>query len=184
MNKTRAIELRADIARLFKKYGAGPFETLAKQVGNDRLLNDLRSIIDTSTRAGSHSSAGPGARAPSMKKRNGCVEFLQRMEKTDLEKANMLGHLHRSLVEKTILPTLKDIRYFAEDNGLHPIKATGRDKAILPLLRALAEVSLDRISQITSQATLFDANEDRSLEGWAGIILGDRNKIQNHQSHP
>ena len=176
MSEARDIELLADIARLLKKYGAEPFEVLATKFKDGRLLDDLLSIIESSAKTVRRSSGNLETKISPGKKKNGITELFQRIEKVDLEKANMLRQFHQSLVGKMILPTLKDIQHFAEDGGLQPIKATGRDKAILPLLRDLEAVPLDRISHMVSKVPHFEAEGGRTLEGWAGVILGDRNK--------
>ena len=176
MSEERDTELLADIACLLKKYGAEPFEVLAKKFKEGRLLDDLFCIIDASAKTGRRSSGTLGTKISPRKKKNGIAELLQRIEKTDTEKANILRQFHQSLARKMILPTLKDIRHFAEDGGLQPIKATGRDKAILPLLRGLEAVPLDRISHMVSKGPHFEAKGERTLEGWTKVILGDRNK--------
>ncbi len=179
MSEAKEIELLADIARLLKKYGADSFEALSKNFKDGRLLNDLLAILDASAKTGRRSSGKSGTKISPEKKKKGIIELLKHIEKADPEKANLLRQLHQNLVGKIIMPTLKDIRHFAEDNGLQPIKATGRDKAILPLLRDLAAISPDRVSHMVSKVPHREAEEGRTLEGWAGIILGNRS--QRHE---
>ena len=176
MSAARDTELLADIACLLKKYGVEPFEALADKFKEGRLLDDLFRIIDASAKTGRRSSGTLGTKISPRKKKNGIAELLQRVEKIDTEKANILRQFHQNLVTKMILPTLRDMRHFAEDSGLQPIKATGRDKAILPLLRALEAVPVDRISYMVSEVPQFEAKGGRTLEGWTEVILGDRNK--------
>ena len=176
MSESRDTELLADIARLIQKYGAEPFEVLAKKFKEGKLLDDLFSIIDSSAKTARRSSGILGTKVSARKKKDGISNLLQRVEKADKEKANILRQFHQSLVGKMILPTLKDMRHFAEDSGLQPIKATGRNKAILPLLRDLESVPLDRISHMVSKLPKFEAKGERTLEGWTEVILGDRNK--------
>lgn len=176
MSEERDVELLADIARLLKKYGPEPFEKLAQKFKEGRLVENLLSILEASARAGRQSKKSLGKKRSPVKKKDGVTELLQRIEKDDPEKANVLKQLHQSLVGKMILPTLRDIRHFAEDNGLKPIKATGREKAILPLLRELAATPIDRISHMLSSVPHSGAEGERTLEGWAGVILDGRNK--------
>lgn len=175
MSEDRDIELLADIARLLKKYGPEPFEKLAQKLNEGELIENLLSILEVSARTGRQSKTSLGKKRSPAKK-NGITELLQNIEKDDPKKANLLKQFHQSLVGKAILPTLKDIRHFAEDNGLKPIKATGREKAILPLLRDMAEIPVDRISRMVSRLPQTAEEGGRTLEGWAGVILGSRHK--------
>ena len=179
MSETKDIELLTDIARLLKKHGPEPFEQLAQKFKEGWLVEDLLSILDTSARAGRRSRARLGEKQSPAKRKDGITELFQHVEKDEPAKANILKRLHHSLVGKTILPTLKDIRHFAEDNGLQPVKATSRDKAILPLLRDLASVPSDKISHLVSSVPCSEVEGGRTLEGWTGIILGSRNRDIN-----
>lgn len=176
MSETKDIELLTDIARLLKKHGPEPFEQLAQKFKEGCLVEDLLSILDTSARTGRLSRARLGEKRPPAKRKDGITELFQHVEKDEPEKAIILKQLYHSLVGKMILPTLRDIRHFVEDNGLQPVKATSRDKAILPLLRDLASVPSDKISYMVSSVPCSEVEGGRTLEGWAGIILGSRNK--------
>ena len=176
MSETKDIELLVDIAHLLKKHGPESFEQLAQKLKEGSLVEDLLSILDTSARTGRLSRAKLGEKRSPAKRKDGITELFQRVEKDEPEKANILKQLHHSLAEKMILPTLRDIRHFAEDNGLQPVKATSRDKAILPLLRDLASVPSDKISHMVSSVPCSEVEGGRTLEGWTEIILGSRNK--------
>ena len=179
MSETKDIELLTDIARLLKKHGPEPFEQLAQKFKEGRLVEDLLSILDTSARTGRRSRARLGEKRSPATRKDGITELFQRLEKGDPEKAKVLRQLYHSLIGKTLLPTLRDIRYFADDNGLQPVKATSRDKAILPLLRDLASVPSDKISHMVSSVPCSEVEGGRTLEGWTGIILGSRDRNIN-----
>ena len=67
------------------------------------------------------------------------------------------------------------MRVFAGDNGLEPVIATSREKAIMPLLKDLASQPLDRVKEIVQNIT-NESGEDRTLEGWAGVILDKKRR--------
>ncbi|MEH2047183.1 hypothetical protein [Nostoc sp.] len=97
--------------------------------------------------------------------------FLKELEKTDPEKSALLVKLYYSLINKTLLPTLQDIRNFASDTGLSTIKATSRNKAIIPLVRDLLSLNIEQLKTKLDGLMPVLPEDDRSLEAWANIIL-------------
>lgn len=176
MSENKDIELLADIVRLLKKYGPKPFEDLARSLKEGHLLDDLVALLNASAQAGRRSKSPSEEKRTTTKEHSGVHELLRRCEAESPEKARALEQLHKKLVAKTVLPTLRDIRRFAEDSGLPPITATSREKAILLLLHSLASAPLDLIKSLVARASQMGEKGDRTLEGWTGIILGSRNK--------
>ena len=176
MSENTRIELMTDLARLLKKHGPEPFEELAREFAREDFIANLLAILGASADAGRRLKAkAAAAKKPRpAKTQNGVAELLRRVEANDAEKADLLRRFYQTLSEKAALPTLRDIRHFAEDNGLGPIKATAREKAILPLFKDMATAPCDKVSRMASRAARYAGDEDRALEGWARIILGDK----------
>ncbi|MCF2145419.1 hypothetical protein IQ276_002915 [Desmonostoc muscorum LEGE 12446] len=97
--------------------------------------------------------------------------FLKELEKTDLDKSVLLVKLYHSLMDKTLLPTLQDIRNFASDIGLSTIKATSRNKAIIHLVKDLLSLNIEQLKTKLDGLMPVLPQDDRSLEAWANIIL-------------
>jgi hypothetical protein len=93
----------------------------------------------------------------------------------DSEKGTLLMNLYDGLRSEALLPTLKDMQNFALDNGLPFLRATSREKAIIPFVKAFIPMSFqearDYITRI--QPT---ASSDGRLEGWSNIIFGNKNE--------
>ena len=172
MSEAKDIELLADIARLLKKYGPKTFEDLAHQLSEGHLLDSLVSILDASAQSVRRSKGKPGGKRIVSIKPDGLTELITRIAEEEPDKAKVLKGIHEKLVAKSILSSLKAIRNFAEDNGLRPVKATSREKSILPLVRDLASLPLDRLDRIFSDISHLQESGERTLEGWSGIILG------------
>jgi hypothetical protein len=99
--------------------------------------------------------------------------------KTEPEKSDLLVKFYDGLTAKTVLPTLRDIQAFVSDMGLPPLKATARDKAIVPLTKALLPLSLEVLKARLAEVKSVSNQDDRSLEGWSNIILDkERRKKQ------
>ena len=63
--------------------------------------------------------------------------------------------------------------------GLPPLNATARDKAIVPLTKALLPLSLEVLKARLAEVKSVSNQDDRSLEGWSNIILDkERRKKQ------
>ncbi len=176
MSERNDIDLLADIVRLLVKHGPQPFEDLAQRLRDGRLLNDLVALLDASAQAGRRSKRPLGSKRTAVPGKIGINEILKRCETENPEKADALRQVHAELVAGTLLPTLREIRHFAEDSGLPAVTAKSRGKAILPLVRAMVPMSLERITALMARASRLEQKEGRSLEGWTDVILGTKNK--------
>lgn len=176
MSDLSDIDLLADIVRLLVKHGPQPFEDLAQRLREGRLVNDLAALLDASAQAGRRSKRPLGLKRTRAEGMIGVNEILKRCEVESPERAHTLRHLHEKLVAGTLLPTLRDIRHFAEDSGLPRVTARSRDKAILPLMRAIVSIPLDRIAALLARTSQLEEKGGRTLEGWTDVILGTRNK--------
>ena len=171
MNESRYTDLLADVARLLAKYGPEPFEELAGHFRDERFLNDLLVLLETSAHAGRRSTRPLGRKRKDQRESKGLGKLLKQCEAEDPDKARALEKVYESLMSKRLLPTLRQIRDFAKDNGLPPIKATSRDKAIIPLVRGMVSMPFERIVSVLERDSHFEEKGDRTLEGWTNVIL-------------
>jgi hypothetical protein len=133
-------------------------------------------LIEASAQAGRRSKRPLGTKRTGAEGSIIVNEILKRCEVESPEKAHVLRHLYEKLVAGTLLPTLRDIRHFSEDSGLPAVTSKSRDKAILPLMRAMVSVPLDRITSLLARTSQLEEKGGRTLEGWTDVILGTRNK--------
>jgi hypothetical protein len=98
-------------------------------------------------------------------------ELLVELEKHEPEKAHALSVFHEALVSKRLLSTLRELRTFAADNGLKETGATRREEVITSILRELASRPLHDIRSMLDRVRMESTGGDRSLQGWANIIL-------------
>ena len=175
MTRSDKFALLRDLASLLKKHGPTAFTELADFLRHPDSITDLILILETSGTAGRKA----GVTRPSRKGRSQGTEgsvrnILATINDKDYEKAKSLSTFYSMLTTKRVLPTLRDLRAFANDSGLRPVVALSRDKAIPPLLRDLATRPVEEIHVILQQIRPIDIHGDRTLEGWTDVILSKR----------
>ena len=175
MTQSDKFALLKDLASLLKKHGPTAFTELADFLRNPTAVTELISILETSGAAGRRAGI---TRPPGKGKSQGTEGTVKRLladinDKAP-EKAKPLSTFYGMLSTKRVLPTMRDLRNFAEDNGLRPVTASSRDKAIPPLLQDLANISVEKIHVMLQRIRPVDTQGDRTLEGWTNVILGKR----------
>ncbi len=173
MTSADKFALLRDLAHLMKKYGPAVFSDLAGFLRDSGAVAELVMILEAAEIAGRKARVAESRVAPGgAKGGKGSVQnLLSELEKDQPEKAKVLSGFHGALAAKRALPTLRELRSFAIDNGLKGVSAMSRDKAISPLLRDLAARSLEDIRSMLGRIRMEDTAGDRTLEGWTDVIL-------------
>ncbi len=162
------LNLLIDLAKLVKKYGVETFEALEKSISSpettQRLSHILMQVSTTSRKI-------PKIKGDTKSKQDHSIpKALMSLKGVDPEKYQIISYFHNNLLSKTVLPSLRDIKEFATDNGLPEVHAKSRQKAISPLISSLIKLPNDQI--ITKIQSLKNyRTSDRSLEGWSNLIL-------------
>ena len=173
MTQSDKFALLKDLASLLKKHGPTAFTELADFLRNPAAVTELISILKTSGAAARRAGiTRPSGKGESQGTKGIVKRLLANINDKDPEKANPLSTFYDMLSTKRVLPTMRDLRDFADDNGLRPVTASSRDKAILPLLKDLATRSAEDIHGMLQQIRSVDTQGDRTLEGWTDVILG------------
>ena len=175
MTQSDKFALLRDIASLLKKHGPTAFTELADFLRNPVVVTDLISILETSEAAGRRARiTRPSGKGKSQGTQGTVKRLLADINDKNPEKAKPLSTFYGMLSTKRVLPTLRDLRSFADDSGLRPVTASSRDKAISPLLRDLATRSVEEIQVMLQRIKPVDKQGDRTLEGWTDVILDKR----------
>jgi hypothetical protein len=168
MTEQREIDLLIDLLKLMRKYGSQSFELLANDLSSSQITERLSRIL---TKVPEKARAAPKTRKSQRTKQQQPIpKALMALEHSDPQKFEILSKFYRDLVTKTVLPSLRDIKYLAEELGLPEIRAESRQKAISPLITMLAVYPLDKIKEKIQSVDRYRTG-DRSLEGWSKIIL-------------
>ncbi len=171
MTEKQGFELLKDIARLLTKYGPDTFDDLSKLLSKPEFAEQLRGILSATAEVGRETisiSKGKRTRVPA---RSGVDQLLGKLAELEPEKSQMLSAFRNDLLSKNVLPSMRDVKAFVSDNGLSSLAATSRAKAILPLIKDLSRRPVDEVKEILERVQIRSHGGDRTLEGWADIIL-------------
>jgi hypothetical protein len=171
--KDREADLFLEIAKLLKKYGPETFAELAKTLSRPDFLETLVGVLDGTRRIvhptpTKHYTQGSKAK---LSPESNLRAFLKELQEKEPEKVDLLMKFYNSLLAKHVLPTLRDVQSFLSDQGIQQSKAKDRSKAIPNLIRTMSKLECDRIKQIIASTPVTRVTNDRSLEGWSGLIL-------------
>ena len=177
MTNKNEFDLLCDLARLVKEYGPETFEHLASQMSRPEFIQQFAEIISTTAKASRVAQPRKG-RARAKKPRADFRSLLIELRKSEPEKGAMLVQLYDGLMAKSFLPTLRDMRTFAQDNGLPFIKSSTRDKAIVPFVKTFISMPVEEIDMFLKKIHPIELRDDRSLAGWSDIILRRREQVK------
>lgn len=164
-------ELIIDIAKLVSKHGVGSFEDLSKYLKNPANLDSLTEILDNASKFKKRDATSK--KTSSSKQKKQVPNSLENLKENDIEKFNFLSQLYQDIVSKKILPTLRDIKFFREDNGLQESTAKSHNEASVSLINDLSKLPMERLTAIEIRQI---SDEDNSLQGWSDIIQKHKSK--------
>jgi len=172
MNDNKEFELLSDLAKLIRKYGPDTFEGLAHALSKPDFIDSFTEVLRTAAKFDRNTRRTAVKRSSNYNR----IDFrssLERIAMDETEKGKLLIDLYDGLQSKTLLPTLKEMQNFALDNGLPPVKATSRAKAIVPFIKAFLPMPVQDLREYVKRIQ-SNAPQERGLEGWSDIIFGDK----------
>jgi hypothetical protein len=165
-------ELLRELARLLKKFGPAAFSDLAREFRDPAMAANLAEILEGFAEAGKRSEPRRGGEGGSGG--SSLRGFLLKLRERDAEKGTMVTEVYEALLSRRVLPTLGQLREFAKDNGLGPVSATAREKALGPFVRSLAALPTEQVRSMMTRLSEESPRGDRTLEGWTELILKKR----------
>jgi hypothetical protein len=175
MRTQQELDLLVDIAKLLKKYGTEPFESLAETISSPEITQHLSHILTQVVRIAS--TIPKMERKIETKQKPSIPRSLIALMNVEPEKHQFLMNFYTDLIAKTVLPSLRDIKEFALDCGLPEVRAKSRPKAINPLIGSLTNLPIEQLKTKIQQTLKKYDIDDRSLEGWSNIILNRQRKL-------
>jgi hypothetical protein len=169
VNNQSELDLLLDLAKLIKKYGPEPFESLAKSITTSDLQKRLTDLLSISSNIAKTTHVG-SKKTTKRESANSLQNTLSVLKQTSPQKHELILNFYNAFQQKTILPTMRDVNYFIQDCGLPEIKGSTRQKAIGPLIKRLILLPTDQLSKHLNFPKTGTSG-DRSLEGWTNIIL-------------
>ncbi len=159
-------QLLWELARLIGRYGPERFARLASLLRNPEDARNLASVIETALAGHSPTKKRkeqgdritPGRR------------ILEELRKSEPDKYELLVSFRDDMVAHKILPSMRHLRRFADENGIALGSANSREKAITPLLRFMATSPLAQVQTLVHQSANEEAG-DRTLARWNDVIM-------------
>ena len=174
-------ELLIEVAELLKKYNPELSESIAKHLSSPKFVRHLVSILSTKSKVYQKEQKTTGKLSAVRPHRRGLRQSLLELEETEPEKSSILVKFYDKLKDKSLLPEMQDIRKFASDKELPKIKANSRRDAINPLVKSLVPLSIKELKAKLNEIMPVSIQDDRSLEGWADIILNTQQRMKQHE---
>lgn len=160
-------QLLAELARLIDRYGPEGFATLASVLRNPEEARELAAVVEGAlvVRRPTNSRKRQSNRMPLGSR------ILETLKKSEPEKYELLASFRDDFAAGKILPSIRRVRGFADENGMMLGSVSSRDKAVTPLLRYMAALPLSRVQTLV-QETACEQADDRSLASWSDVIMG------------
>lgn len=164
-------DLLQDLAKLLRKHGPDVFEGLAQLLEKPEFVERLRQILLAGAKTARQSGATKGSPRSAKPTLHDYRLSLLDLEQLGAEKSALLVRLYDGLMAKTLLPTMRDLRAFAENSGLQISNAPGRPKAIVEIMEGLRQLPIEELRPVIARIPPAAGASDRSLENWARIIF-------------
>lgn len=170
-------ELLIELAKLLRKYGPQPFETISHALSDPSKTQELSSLLmglaqisrSIPTRQKSEKSKG---------NRPAKAGLLQSIKTSDPTKYEILRAFHAELLNRTLLPTLRDLRFFASQCGLPELRGSSRQKAVAPLIEALSTLPMEEVN-MRIRSIKESKQDEQELAGWSRLILDRQRQMKS-----
>src|SRR5262249_9292799 len=138
------LKLLGDLAKLLRKYGPEPFETLAKTITSQETAQHLAALLTKAAEAARLAGVKGGGRE------GGRLEIdrlLGELRARDQTKFNLLNPVRSQLESKTLLPAMRDIREAVQALGIPSGAHQPRSRLVAKLISHLALLPADEIER-------------------------------------
>ncbi|MCP4349472.1 MAG: hypothetical protein GY795_28660 [Desulfobacterales bacterium] len=171
MRKKQELKLLVEMIQLLDKYGIETFQSLSKLISTSE-LNDCiyKMLSEVSVKFSTVQIKDEKKQKTANKTKSSIPISLIKSETESPEKYLILKELFDNLSAKTVLPSLRELKSFAEDNGLPEITIKSRKNAINSMINILAELPEDKLKE-KFQKIIETKSKDRTLQGWSDVIL-------------
>ena len=171
MNEQRQLDLLVELARLVRRFGPDTFDALASMLSDDKLVEKFVDVLSKSANAGRAAREKIKTQKGSPKETDSFRSQLTTIADSDGKKRSLLMAIYDRLQDKTLLPSLADLRRFAADaTGSLPNK-TSRRTLVISLVKSMLDLKATEIEEKLSAMESASSESDRSLAGWSSVIL-------------
>jgi hypothetical protein len=177
-DRTQELALLIDVARLLEKYGQATFKRLADSLDDPEFTATVRRLVGAT--ANTLPAPRGRARDRASAERRRLIRLAERVSEVGGHTAGapLLGFIQAVIDDETRLPRLKEIRSFAERNGLAAPTSTSRRNALAQVLDQLVSLPGETVEPLAAELYESARVDDRSLEGWSRIIEKSRAAVR------
>jgi hypothetical protein len=166
--------LLVDLARLASKYKPKDWQALAAWLEDDH-REKLRALLHELTVASAEGrpkrTARPRRRTQAPPRAPKVRETISELRLNDVHRADLLDEIWLKLRERELLPTIADVRAFAEAVGRKHLEATRRDQAVTELMEHLVGMAPDALEERMRDTLSSNRQLGEEYEQWVRFIL-------------
>jgi hypothetical protein len=161
-------ELLVDLCRLVRRYSSQDWQGIIKWLEDDerrmQFVTLLRELAITSKEVASKSR----------RKENqpGIIHFFENLRRIDPVKASLLEEFRSKLQARNVLPTLGDLRIFADSIGFKSFSPRRREEAITQIIKHLGNLPYEEIQKALQKTLIAPRDLGKEYEQWVNLILG------------
>ena len=175
-----SIRLLSEIIKLWRKYGKGAFTDLSKLLSQDDFPEEVAHLLDSYMNTVSGHKKTKRKTSPRTNASTKISNDIEIMRSNQPEKAELLSLLNDHMVNKEILPTLRDIRVYLEYEQLPMTKARSRQEALEWLFKLFMNMTVNELRRHLNNLPKTSEGYQRSLGRWSDII-SRKNIDENEQ---
>lgn len=175
-----SIRLLSEIIKLWGKYGKGAFTDLSKLLSQDDFPEEVAHLLDSYMNTVTKHKKTKRKTSPRINVSTTILNDIEIMRSNQPEKAELLSLLYEHMMNKEILPTLKDIRVYLQYEQLPMTKARSRQEAVEWLFKLFMNMTINQLRGHLSNLPKTSDGYQRSLARWSDII-SRKNIDENEQ---
>ena len=175
-------EFVSDLARLMSKYGPEPFERLARAFKDPEEARRLGDLLNSVAASRPRRRKAPSSDRMRTAPRGESV--LRELRNSSIELHNAILVFRDDFVAGEILPTMRDVRNFAQLNRVSIGRASSRNAALVPLLRSLSSFSPSEVRELHGESLQSSGKlgTQRTLGHLRDAIIGSRTGVSADES--
>ena len=171
MNDSPSFLLLHDLARLLRKHQPEAVALLSACMADVEFIEAIQKLLAAPSQSVAN-PPNPRGIDGSVVGSRGIRNKILLLEEQEPEKAQLLKELLDLMDSKKVLPSFREIQFFASDIGLiSPFVSKNRSQATNRLLAELLEYSLDRVREIVESIRPTGNSESSRIEHWNRLIV-------------
>ena len=161
----------ADLGKLVARHGRESVVRMAQMIRDPKQAEEIADVLEETAK-----QANPPHSTRRKAKDNTKLglALLKQIRLEDPRKHSILAELRSQLLSGRALPSMRELRSFAHLHDLEIGRASSRNTAIVPLLKALAHLPIEELHRLRDELVHFERSEGSLSTWWDVIVRSDR----------